>query len=66
MVTGRHSDIGENSARAESPDRIEQLARVTDAGHDLDLPGVLQQTAYALAYEVVILCDNHPECLGHH
>jgi hypothetical protein len=42
MVTGRHANIGKDSARAESPYRIEQLARITDAGQDIDLPGVLQ------------------------
>ena len=66
MVTRRHADIGKNSARAESPDRIEQLARITDAGHDLDLPGVFQQPAYAFAYEVVVLGDDDSERLSHH
>jgi hypothetical protein len=44
MVAGRHADIGENGARCESPHRIEQLARITGGGQDLDLPGVFQQT----------------------
>ena len=65
MVTGRHADIGENRAWGESPYRIEQLARITDAGYDLDLPGVFQQTAYAFAYEVVVLGDDDPELLRH-
>ena len=66
MVTGRHADIGQNRARAESPHRIEQLARIADAGHDLDLPGVFQQTAYAFADEVIVLGDDDPERLRHH
>jgi hypothetical protein len=43
VVTGRHANIGQNSARAQSPDRIEQLPGITDASQDLDLPGVLQR-----------------------
>ena len=65
MVAGRHPDIGKNRARRESPYCIEQLARVTDAGYDLDLLGVFQQTPYAFPYEVVVLGDNDPERLRH-
>jgi hypothetical protein len=43
VVTGWHANIGQNSARAQSPDRIEQLPGITDASQDLDLPGVLQR-----------------------
>jgi hypothetical protein len=66
VVTGRHSDIGQHSVRAESAYRIEQLARITNTGYDLDLPGVFQQTAYAFADQIVVFCDDGPEYLRHH
>jgi hypothetical protein len=65
-VTGRHANIGQNSARAQSPDRIEQLPGITDASQDIDLPGVFQQTAYAFADQVVVLGDDHPQRPRHH
>jgi hypothetical protein len=66
MVTGWHADIGQNRAWGEPPHRIEQLACITDAGHDVDLPGVFQQPAYAFADEIVVLGYDDPEHLRHH
>jgi Transposase len=64
VVAGWHADIGQNRVRGESSHRIKQLARITNTGYDLDLPGVFQQTAYAFADQVVVLGDDHPQRPG--
>ena len=43
----------------------QELKRIPNTGHDLDLPGVFQQAPYAFADEVVVLGDDDPERLRH-
>src|SRR5687767_11615502 len=65
MVPGRHADVGQDRARAESPDRIEQLTSIADASQYLDLTGVFKEPAYALPDQVIVFCDDDPQPLRH-
>jgi hypothetical protein len=63
QVVGRHADVREHHVGRETTDRVEKLFGVPHRGNDLDLTGVLEQPARALANQVVVLCDHDPEAL---
>ena len=65
LVAGGHPDVGEDRVGPELPDRGEQFVAVADAGEHVDLAGVLQQPAGALADEVVVLGDHDPQPVSH-
>src|SRR5207245_9716161 len=49
LVARRHSDVGQDSIRAESVDSSQELFGVAHARHHLNLPGILEQAPGALA-----------------
>jgi hypothetical protein len=57
-VAGRHSDIGQNSVRAQAFDRLQQLLGIAHGRQHVDLARVLQQAPGALAHEVGVLGDD--------
>ena len=61
VVARRHPDVGEHRVGREPPHRVEQLGRVAGARDHVDLAGVLEQSAHALAHEVVVLGDDDPQ-----
>lgn len=65
VVAWRHADVGQHRVRKRSPYRVQQLRRGADGGHDLNLTGVLQQSAGALPHEIVVLGDDHSQGISH-
>jgi hypothetical protein len=65
LVARRHSDVGQDSIRAESVDSSQELFGVAHTRHHLNLPGILEQAPGALADKVVVLSDDDAQPRRH-